>query len=331
MTTAQHQTRAYLALVAICIIWGTTYTAIKFAVRDFPPFLMVGIRQTSAGLLLLGLALYSGRIVLAPRSPAFEALDAPPPEPAANLLTQKYVLRQALTGLATITGGNGFITWGMQYVSSGLASIIGSLTPVMVVLFSLALRNKERVNLLIIAGVLLGFGGLGIIFNDGWKDFMKPEYSMGIIGCFASCCTWSLGTVLAKRWNSPDVSPLMNAGLQITAGGTGGFILSFLFDTHYDIHHSLKGWSAMIYLVCIGSALAFTLYMYALKHLSAAVSSLYTYINPVVAILLGWAVLGESLTPGALVGMAVTIVGVWMVNAGHRRMRRQVLQSLQET
>ncbi len=295
-------TRAYLSLAAICIIWGTTYTAIKFAVRDFPPFLLVGMRQTTAGLILIGLAWISRKTFLPDR---------------------KYVLRQALTGVATITGGNGFITWGMQYVPSGLASIIGSLTPVMVVLFSLALQNKERVNLRIISGVLLGFGGLGLIFSDGWKDFLKPEYSWGIAGCFASCCTWSLATVLAKRWNSSDVSPLMNAGLQISAGGIGGFILSFLLDTHYDIHHTPEGWAAMFYLILIGSALAFTLYMYTLRHLSAAMSSLYTYINPTVAILLGWAVLGESLTPGALVGMAVTIVGVWMVNSGQRKIRRE--------
>jgi len=296
-------TRAYLALAAICIIWGTTYTAIKLAVLHFPPYLLVGIRQTIAGSLLLGLAWVSSKSYIPDR---------------------KYLLRQAVTGLATITGGNGFITWGMQYVPTGLASIIGSLTPVMVVLFSLALRNKERVNTRIIAGVLLGFGGLGLIFSDGWKDFLKPEYAWGVFGCFASCFTWSLGTVLAKRWNSPDVPPLMNAGLQISAGGLGALVLSFFFDTHYNIDHSTEGWLSMIYLILIGSALAFTLYMYVLKHLSAAVSSLYTYINPTVAILLGWAVLGESLTTGALVGMAVTIVGVWMVNSGQRKLRREM-------
>ncbi|MBK8429068.1 MAG: EamA family transporter [Lewinellaceae bacterium] len=295
-------TRAYLALAAICIIWGTTYTAIKLAVLHFPPYLLVGIRQTIAGSLVLGLAWISRKAYMPDR---------------------KYLLRQALTGLATITGGNGFITWGMQYVPTGLASIIGSLTPVMVVLFSLALRNKERVNTRVIAGVLLGFGGLGLIFSDGWKDFLKPEYAWGVVGCFASCFTWSLGTVLAKRWNSPDVPPLLNAGLQISAGGLGALVLSFFFDTDYNIDHSTEGWLSMIYLILIGSALAFTLYMYVLKHLSAAVSSLYTYINPTVAILLGWAVLGESLTTGALVGMAVTIVGVWMVNSGQRQLRRE--------
>ncbi len=286
--------RAYLSLALICIIWGTTYTAIKYAILDFPPFLLVGIRQTAAGLLLLFLAFGSGKTQM--------------PQP-------RYMALQALTGLATITGGNGFITWGMQYVSSGLAAIIGSLTPVLVVLFSLAWHGKERIHGRMVMGVLFGFGGLALIFREGWQDFIRPEYRWGIAGCFASCITWSLGTVMAKQWNSNSVSPLLNAGLQITAGGLGGFALSLFFDSTHTIHHTTQGWISVAYLTVIGSALAFTLYMFVLKHLSATISSLYTYINPVVAILLGWALLGERLTPWEVVGMAVTIVGVWIVNS----------------
>lgn len=285
--------RAYLALALICIVWGTTYTAIKYAIADFPPFLLVGIRQTSAGLILLALAVGSGKIAM--------------PE-------MRYVGRQALTGLATITGGNGLVTWGMQYVSSGLAAIIGSLTPVVVVLITLFWHGKERVHARMIAGVLLGFVGLSLIFREGWQDFTRPEYRLGIACCFGSCFTWSLGTVMAKQWNSPKVSPLLNAGLQITSGGMGGFLLSIFFDPNHEIHHSLQGWISVAYLVLIGSALAFTLYMFALKHLSATVSSLYTYINPVVAILLGWMLLGEALTPWEIAGMGLTILGVYVVN-----------------
>lgn len=290
--------RAYLALAAICIIWGTTYTAIKEAVQDFPPFFLVGLRQTSAGILLLFLAFLRGKLVWPSR---------------------KYVSRQMLTGLATITGGNGFITWGMQYVSSGLASIIGSLTPVVVVIITSVWKGADRINIRTIAGVLLGFGGLALIFKQGWADFARPEYQWGIAGCFASCFTWSLGTVMAKHWNSPDVSPLLNAGMQITSGGLGGMVLSALLDTNWHIHHTLKGWVSLLYLIIVGSAVAFTLYMFVLKHLSATISSLYTYINPIVAILLGWAILGENLTPWMIVGMAVTIFGVWLVNAGFRK------------
>jgi drug/metabolite transporter (DMT)-like permease len=280
--------------------------------------MLVGIRQTSAGLLLLGLALASGRIVFPRKKTKSQILDEPVIVGNENPISQKYILRQMLTGLATITGGNGFITWGMQYVSSGLASIIGSLTPVVVLLVSLFWKGSEQLNARMTAGVLMGFGGLGLIFHEGWEDFLKPEYRWGILGCFGSCLTWSLGTVMAKRWNSPQVSPLLNAGLQITAGGLGGFVLSFFFDKSHTIHHTLESWLSMFYLVTIGSALAFTLYMYALKHLSATVSSLYTYINPVVAILLGWLLLGESLTPMIVAGMAVTIAGVWLVNRSER-------------
>lgn len=310
---SRHLTQAYLALAAICLIWGTTYTAIKFAVRDFPPYLLVGIRQTAAGAILLAWAFASGRVRAAVFPPG--VLDAETP---ASPLTRAYILRQALTGVCTITGGNGFITWGMQHVSSGLAAVIGSLTPVVVVLINLGWRGSERLNGPIIAGVLIGFGGLGLIFHHGWADLMNPLYRLGIMGCFASCFSWSLGTVMSKRWNDPRVSPVLNAGIQIAAGGLGGFVLSALFDASHQIRHTPESWAAVVYLAVIGSALAFTLYMFTLRHLSATVSSLYTYINPVVAILLGWLVLGEPLSGWEFAGMLVTIGGVWLVNRGYQ-------------
>lgn len=310
---SRHLTQAYLALAAICLIWGTTYTAIKYAVRDFPPYMLVGIRQTAAGLILLSWAFMTGRVRAAAFPPGMLDADMP-----ASPLTGRYVFRQVLTGLCTITGGNGFITWGMQHVPSGLASVIGSLTPVVVVLINLGWKGSERINGRIIAGVLLGFGGLGLIFHHGWADFMNPLYRLGILGCFASCFTWSLGTVMSKRWNDPRVPPSLNAGIQITAGGLGGFVLSGLFDVSHQIRHTPESWAAVIYLAVIGSAVAFTLYMFTLRHLSATVSSLYTYINPIVAILLGWLVLGEHLSEWEFAGMLVTIGGVWLVNRGYQ-------------
>jgi len=306
--------RAYLALAAICIIWGTTYTAIKFAIRDFPPYLLVGIRQTAAGALLLIWAVAAGRVRMAAVPPGL----LEPGQQNEPVLTRRYVWLQVLTGLCTITGGNGFITWGMQHISSGVAAVIGSLTPVVVVLINLGWKGAERINASTIGGVLLGFGGLGLIFHHGWADFLHPDYRLGILACFGSCFTWSLGTVMAKRWNDRRVSPILNAGLQITAGGLGGFVLSLLFDRSHAIQHSTEGWAAVAYLTLIGSALAFSLYMFALQHLSATVSSLYTYVNPVVAILLGWLFLGEQLSEYEIAGMCITIGGVWLVNRGYQ-------------
>ncbi len=193
----------------------------------------------------------------------------------------------------------------------------------MLLLINLIWLGGDRVNTRMVSGVLLGFVGLGLIFSEGWKDFGNPQYAWGIVGCFGSCLAWSLGTVMAKRYNAPGVSPLLNAGLQITAGGLGGFVLSAFFDKSHVIQHTATGWFSMLYLITIGSALAFTLYMFVLQHLSATVSSLYTYINPVVAVLLGWLWLGEPLTWWTTAGIAITIAGVWLVNDGGRRASRK--------
>lgn len=288
---------AYLALGAICIIWGTTYTGIKLAIRDFPPYILVGLRQTLGGILLLAVAYVFGKWHKPDRA---------------------YLVKQMLMGFLTITCGNGFITWGMQYVSSGLSSVIGSLTPVMVVLMNLLWRGGEPVSRRVIAGVLIGFAGLGVVFHDGWQDFLDPRYRMGIAAAFGSCLTWSLGTVMAKRYNATGVSPMVNAGLQILFGGLFAFPLHPLLDPPQAIAPTTTGWVALLYLAAVGSALAFSLYMYVLQQLSATVSSLYTYINPVVAILLGWLWLNEPMSPLTGLGMAVTITGVWLVNSGIR-------------
>lgn len=293
------QTKAYLALAAICVIWGTTYAGIKVAVHNFPPFMLVGIRQTAAGLILLALAWMTGKAVR---------------------ISPRYLLIQALTGLATITGGNGFITWGLQYVSTGLSSVIGALAPVLIALISLFWKGKgEKMHPLTLIGVLTGFAGMMLVFGNGWADFFNPNYRWGIAGCFASCFSWSLGTVMAKRYNDYAIAPIFNAGLQITAGGIGGFLLSLLFDPPNALHLTQEGVLAMAYLVLIGSSLAFTLYMFILKHLSATMASIYTYINPMVAILIGWWWLGEHFTVWELIGVAITISGVWLVNQGERR------------
>lgn len=110
----------------------------------------------------------------------------------------------------------------------------------------------------------------------------------------------------------------MNAGLQITAGGLGGFLMSVLFDHTHTIHHTTEGWLSVAYLALMGSALAFTLYMFMLQHLSATVASLYTYINPILALLLGAFFLGEKLTSAAMGGALITLFGLWLVNRGER-------------
>ncbi len=290
---------AYLSLAAICIIWGTTYPVIKVALAEFSPFLLAGLRQTTAGLLLLAGALWFNH-----RKP----------------ISRKYLIQQSLTGIMMIAGGNGFITWGLQYVSSGLSAVIGSLTPMMVALITLFWhKTGERLNWLMGLGVMVGFAGLSLIFHEGWQDFAKPEYRWGIAGCFASCLTWSIGTVMAKHYNDAAISPVLTSAIQISAAGLTLLGSSLFLEPEPQIGKSVQSWLALAYLVLIGSALAFSLYTFTLKHLNATVSSLYTYINPIVAILLGWAFLHERVTPIEMVGMLVTIAGVYLVGRGDKR------------
>jgi drug/metabolite transporter (DMT)-like permease len=286
---------AWLSLGSICVIWGTTYTVIKFAITEFSPYLLAGIRQTAAGAILLFCAF------------VFKLWQP---------LSSKYLVRQVLAGTLMIAGGNGFITWGLQYVSSGLSAVIGALTPVAVAMITLIWTGGKKMHWLLIVGVLVSFFGMGLIFQDGWKDFANPDYRMGIIGCFGSCITWAIGTVMAKQYNDTNVSPVLNAGLQVFSGGVVLLLMSFLLDKNPQLGSSWQTWAALSYLILIGSALAFTLYSYTLKHLDATVSSLYTYFNPMFAILLGWLFLGEQLTWIEVLGMVVTIFGVFLVNRG---------------
>ena len=124
------------------------------------------------------------------------------------------------------------------------------------------------------------------------------------------------GRIRHSARNAPAVSPMVNASIQVTAGGLGGLLLSWTLDSTAHIQHHWQGWSALLYLILVGSALAFSLYMFVLKQLSATAASLYTYINPVVAVLLGWWVLKEPLHWLEAVGMSITLVGVWLVNRG---------------
>jgi drug/metabolite transporter (DMT)-like permease len=298
MTTSNTKTKAYLGLAAICIIWGTTYTAIKYGVRDFPPYLMVGLRQSFGGLLLLIWAFFKGKLVRP---------------------STKYLAIQTLAGVLMITGGNGFITWGMQYVSSGLSSVISSITPVLIVILTLLINGSEKINRLIIFGVLLGFGGLGLIFQEGWADFANPIYLWGIFACFSGCLAWALGTVISKKYNDKDISLIFTSGYQLLAGGIGAFILSIFFDKNHNLPQNWQPWAAITYLALVGSALAFSIYLYVLNHLSATVSSLYTYINPIVAIALGALFLGEKFTWAEAIGMSITLFGVYLVNLGNQK------------
>jgi len=292
------KTKAYIALAIVCIFWGTTYLALRVGVAHFPPFLFSAIRQVGAGVLLfIGMAL-------------FKKLEK---------LSLKDILRQALPGILLITFGNGIIGWAEMYIPSGLAALIVCIMPIYIVIINLVSgKEQKRFNFKTIAGFALGCVGIVLIFKDNLTDLGKPEYLWGVLASFAACFFWAIGSIYMKS-NTFTTSAYSNAAIQFTSGGIGCLVFSLLFDD-YSALSSVTSESlwALLYLTLIGSLLAYMSYLYAIKHLPIVVVSTYAYVNPVIAILLGVAILNEKITWITVLALVTTLYGVYLINTGYR-------------
>jgi drug/metabolite transporter (DMT)-like permease len=297
-------TKALFALIYICIIWGTTYLSIRIVVQHFPPFLFAAIRQIVSGIIIIVIALAINR-------------NAD--------LTMKNIMHQALIGFLLITMGNGFVSWGEKFIPSGVAALICSLMPLNAVLMNGAI-NKEKVNIPIMTGLVIGFLGIALIFRDNIADLANSSYLWGMIATFFASSCWSLGSVLNKKHVSPT-NPIFNSGLQLCFGSVGLLVISFVMDdySHLDFFQPAVVGN-MAYLVIFGSVLAYTLYMYALKELPMGISSLYAYVNPLVAVLIGYWILNEQLTWYTAASLMTIATGVYIVNYGYRKQHKQTAE-----
>jgi drug/metabolite transporter (DMT)-like permease len=287
---------AYLALTAVCIIWGTTYLALRIAVLHFPPFLFTAIRQTTAGLLLLTFVLTIGKVAFPSRS---------------------HILRQAIGGFFMISLGNGLVAWAEMHIPSGVAAIICSLMPVMVILINVMISKDERPNVPIIMGLALGMIGIIMIFSEHIAEFSNRQYLIGILMTFAAVISWAAGSIWIKKQNGQS-NAFVNAGLQMFFGGLWLYPFSFIFDDWNNISWTNEAAYSMLYLIVFGSIIAYASYSYALKKLPMTSVSLYAYVNPVVAILLGWGILGEKLNGKIIIAILLTIAGIYIVNKGYQ-------------
>jgi len=286
----------YLALAAVCIIWGTTYLALRIAVLHFPPFLFTAIRQTTAGLLLLTFMFTLGKT-------AFPSRD--------------HLLRQLIGGFFMISMGNGLVAWAEMHIPSGVAAIICSLMPVLVILINVTIHRDERPTLPIIFGVILGLAGVVMIFSEHLAGFSKTEYIIGIILTFLAVVAWAGGSIWIKKHHTQS-NPFVNAGLQMFLGGFLLFPFSFAFDDLTTITWSADVIWSLLYLIVFGSLIAYASYAYALRKLPMTIVSLYAYINPLVAVVLGWFVLNETLNAKIWIAIILTITGIYIVNKGYQ-------------
>lgn len=291
-----NQTKAYLALITVCIVWGTTYLAMLIGVSGFPAFLFSGLRHFTAGLIIwLSLPLLKRKVSL----------------------SWKDVLRQVIPGVLMLSLGNGTIGWAEKYIPSGLAALIVSIMPVYVVLINLV-TGKEGLNSKIITGLLLGCVGILLIFRDNLADLTDTRYLMGILATFVASLCWAIGTVYMKH-NASNTDSYVSTAIQLSSGGLALLIASPFLDDLSELRHiETKSLLALGYLIVFGSLLSYLCYIYAIKNLPVGLVSIYAYINPFIAVTLGVLLNDEKITWVTAVAFVATLSGVYFINKSYR-------------
>jgi drug/metabolite transporter (DMT)-like permease len=292
---------AYLCLAGISLIWGTTFLVMRIGVLQFPPFLFAAIRQIVAGSLVCSFLLFIKK---------------------ENLPSLKELRIHAFRGFLLITCGNGLVSWAEVVVTSGLAAIICSTLPVTVILINLSINRDERPTGMIVFGSVIGLAGIILVFSEFLSDFINPNYQIGILLIFIATFTWAIGSILTKRNVQPS-NPFLNAGLQMFFGGLFCLPFSFAFDNLQHIVWTGEVVFALSYLILVGSIAAFSMYVYTLSKLPLTIASLYSYINPLVAVLLGWLVLNEKLNLKIGLAFLITVAGIYLVNYGYQLQKKK--------
>ena len=292
----------WAALAVVYVVWGSTYLAIRVGVRDVPPLTLAGLRYLIAGLLLYPLALRSGRGEL-------RRSDSP---------RARQWLAAALIGLLLLVLGNGGLSIGEQTLGSGFAAVLVATVPLWMVAFAWAI-NRRRPTTRAAAGLVSGLLGVVMLASSS----SASGHLSGVLVVLAASASWGLGSVIAGRVPLPRRA-LLAAALEML---TGGVILLVAAAIHGDFGRidwsqvHAGSWLALAYLIVPGSVLAFTAYGFALTRLPLPTVSTYAYVNPVVAVLLGAAILAEPLTAHEVAGTALVVASV-ALTLQHRRSRR---------
>jgi len=295
------RTLAYAAFAVVCIVWGTTYLAIRIAVTTMTPFLLTGARYLFAGIVLFIVARLHGDVIPASR------------RVLGNVL---------LCGVLMVAIGNLTVVWAEQWVPSGFAALFVGTAPFWATLIELLRRSGERLELRAGIGLLIGFAGVAMLVTPGGAgSAFDRRFVIGAIVIQLGSIAWQYGTIRGK-YALASMPPLMSSALQMLAGGLVVTITGVGLGEVPHFHATPRTFAALAYLSIFGSVLAYTSYVYAARHLRSTNMSLYAYVNPVVAVILGWLVLHEQLTWVSIAAMIVILGGVAMVQSGRGANRR---------
>ena len=284
-----------LALCWVSFFWGTTWIASKEGVKYMPALQLAAIRQ------FLGATLYLSYFL-------FKKTPWPKGKQWKTII---------ILSILNFVLSNGLSTWGVKYISSGLGAIIGALVPLWVVIISL-FRGEKLVKLAIV-GLVVGFAGVCVIFYEHLTDFLIFDFRFGIIISIISTLTWAFATLYTKK-KAASFNPYFSLGIQMFISSI--FLFAYLGATGSAVSLStipVISWVSIGYLVIFGSVLTFIAYIYALQHLPAEINSIYAYINPIIAVLLGAYIFGEPLSLAIAVGGIITLFGLYLVNRSFQK------------
>jgi drug/metabolite transporter (DMT)-like permease len=284
-------------ILILYVVWGSTYLAIRIVVREgsgFPPFAAASSRFLVAG----GLIMLWGLLSKKQMKP-----------------NREEVLTMVLAGVLMLSLGNGMVNWAEQRADSGLAALLVAAVPIWTILIDAALDRKLP-SLLLIGSILVGFGGIALLAVPGIVGG-EPAEVISILALLLAGLTWALGSVRQTR-KSVSLDPFINSGYQMLFGGVGLILFSLMNKEPVPTPRA-DAWFAWGYLVIFGSIAAYSAYVIALKTLPIQLVMTYTYVNPVIAVLLGWLILGEPITWWTVGGTALVLLGV----AGVFRERRE--------
>jgi drug/metabolite transporter (DMT)-like permease len=298
MTEAQRQHRLLVILCfgLVYLFWGSTYLGIRIAVEHIPPALMCGTRFTIAGVLMLAFLALRGRGIR---------------------YRPGQLGRMAVVGVLLLVGGNLTLSYAERIVPSGLAALMISSTPLWFLVLDSLLLGHHRISARGLTGLALGIAGITVLLwpklsATGALGARELRWSLSLLG---GSFSWAFGSVLAKRWHSAEVDPFSATAWQVTFAGFANLIFALSFEDLSHVAWTARGLGAVFYLVICGSWIGYTAYIWLLGHVPTSKVSTYAYVNPVVAVVLGWLLAGETVNRFILAGSVIVVTSVVLVTS----------------
>jgi drug/metabolite transporter (DMT)-like permease len=292
VSTSRERTLAFAAWIVVCIVWGTTYLAIRIALESVPVALVGGLRFTAAGIILTGALRLTGQ-----------------PLPARSSWGGIV-----LSGFLLLVIGNGAVVWAEQYVASGLAAVIVAMVPFWNVVVEGVRPGGERPTARTLSGLAVGFAGIVVlVWPELFTDTGGNWFVAGVIALQLACAGWAIGTSFTKR--NTVSSPAATSAVQMLAAGLMFLAIATVTGEWRQLAFTGRSASAILYLVVFGSIVAYSAFVYALKHLPITTVSLYSYVNPIIAVILGTLLLSEPFSGRTVVASALVFAGIAVVRS----------------